>query len=189
MSQELLAGQDWVKASGTATFTKSADGLKLEGGLGWIYTDFISLPNSSGTTYEYDFDISVTANDQVYIQIERFNSAKGSISNNAATNCVSGYKPAADVSHVRYKGTIALATFDSPAQNTAFIKVRICNGYNSTTGTHIIHNWSLKAVSGTRQNPSINKLGQMVTDHYREHTNVASFGKDGVIYGQEFYEY
>lgn len=188
MSQELLT-TDWSKRSGS-TLTKDSNGLTISGsGTTWIETDFIPLPTGSGITYEYDFDISVTANDQVYIQIERYNASKGTISNNAATNCVSGYKPTVDVHHVRYKGTIGLATFDSPAQTTAYIKVRACNGYSGTSGTHIIHSWSLRAVSGTNQNVSITKQGQALCDHFREHDNNAAFGKDGFIYGNNLYEY
>ena len=139
--------------------------------------------------YEYDFDISVTANDQVYIQIERFNANKGTISNGAATNCVSGYKPTTDVSHVRYKGTIDIATFDSPAQDTAFIRVRACNGYNSTSGTFIIHSWSLKAVNGDRQGISVSKNGILLADSFRENYGIASFNKSGLVEGQHIYEY
>ena len=192
MSKELLT-TDWYKNSGSGTFTTSNDGLKIETtNATWIYTrEYISLPVGNGITYEYDFDVSVTANNQVYIQIERFNADKGTISNNAATNCIGGYKPTTDVSHVRYKGTIALATFgNDPIQNTAFIRVRACGGYSNTSGTFIIHSWSLRTITnGTRQTASINKQGQMITDYYRENFLNASFDKDGFIEGQQLYEY
>ena len=190
MNQELIQMSDWYKTSGSGTFEKTANGLVITGGTTWIYTtDYIPLPTGSNITYEYDFDISVTANNQVYIQIERFNVNKGTISNNAATNCVGGYKPTSDVNHVRYKGTISLATFDNPAQTTAYIRVRACTGYSGTTGTHIIHSWSLRAISDTTKTPSIQKNGELITEHLREHYTDASFGKDGFVYGNNFYEY
>lgn len=191
MSQELIASTDWFKSSGSGTFEKTVDGLIIDGGTTWIYTtDYIPLPIGNNIIYEYDFDISVTANNQVYIQIERFNANKGSISNNAATNCVGGYKPTTNISHARYKGTIALATFDSPAQVTSYIRVRACTGYNGTTGTHIIHSWSLRATAnGNVKTASIQKNGQLITDHFRENTINASFGKDGFVYSNNFYEY
>ena len=187
MNKELLT-TDWTLTSGTATFSKTAEGLKLEGGLGWIHTDFIPLPTGTGITYEYDIEISLTANDQIYFQIERFDSDKGSISNNAATNCISGYKPTADVEHVRYIGTIDLATFNGGTA-TAFIKARACNGYSSTSGTLVINNWSLKAVAATRANPSITKNGQLKVEQSRENYLNASFNKNGLIEGQHLYEY
>jgi len=54
---------DWYKTSGSGTFEKTANGLVITGGTTWIYTtDYIPLPTGSNITYEYDFDISVTAN-------------------------------------------------------------------------------------------------------------------------------
>lgn len=189
MSQELISSADWLKYSGDGTFTETQNGIVLSGSLVWIRTSFISLPRATNMIYEYDFDISVTANDQVYIQIERFNANKESIANNAATNCISGYKPTADVSNVRYKGTIDIATFDSPAQDTAFIRVRMCGGYNNTTGTFIIHSWSLKAINNNRQGISVQKNGILIADSFRENYGVASFNKSGLVEGQHLYEY
>lgn len=192
MSQELISSVDWFKSSGPGTLEKTINGLVISGGTGatWIYTtDYIPLPRATGMIYEYDFDVSVTANDQVYIQIERFNADKGTISNSAATNCIGGYKPTADVSHVRYKGTIALATFGDPAQDTAFIRVRACNGYNNTTGTFIVHSWSLKAINNNRQGISVQKNGILIADSFRENYGVASFNKSGLVEGQHLYEY
>lgn len=189
MSQELLT-TGWT-APNVGTVTYSSDGITMINSTTasqWIYTDFIPLPHATGMTYETDFDISVSPNNQIYIQIERFNANKTSISNNAADTPIS-YKPTATATHVRYKSTRNIATFDSPAQDTAFIKVRMCSGYQATTGIMVVHSYSLRAVSGTTQNVSINKQGQMLCDHAREHSSGASIGKDGFIYGNEIYEY
>ena len=191
MSQELLL-TDWSKSSGTGTFEKSPNGeLILSGNLVWIYTDYIALPTGTGYTYLYDFDISITANNQVYIQVERFDANKGTISNNAATNIVSGFKPTDDISHKIYKGSIDIGTFNN-GTTTAFIRVRMCSGYNSTTGTHIIHNWSLRAVQNNNiQNVSIKKNGQMITDYFKEKINItnAAFNKNGFVESEHLYEY
>lgn len=190
MSQELLTNVNWIQRSGTGTYVKTSDGITLNGGLIWVVaSDFIPLPTGNNIIYEYDFDVSVTANNTIYIQIERYNINKGTISNNAATNCISAYKPTTDTSHARFKGTISLATFDNPAQNTAFIKIRTCNGYNSTTGTYTLHSWSLKAINNDRQNISTNKNGQLLSDSLRENYNNVSFNKSGLIEGQHIYEY
>ncbi len=187
MSQELLL-TDWTQNSGTGTFDKSSGELVLSGGLAWIYTDYIELPTGTGITYKYDFDISVTANNQVFIQIERFDADKNSISNNAAVNIVKGYKPTSNASHQRYVGNIDIATFNN-GTTTAYIRCRICNGYNSTTGTHIVHNWSLRAMLGTTQTPLIDKNGLMLADYFKEKYGQAGFVKTGFAEGGNFYEY
>lgn len=188
MSQELLL-TDWRKDSGSGTFDKSTGELVLSGGLVWIYTDYIALPTGNGYTYQYDFDISVTANDQVYIQIERFDINKSSISNNAATNIVGGFKPTADTNHKIYRGNIDIGTFNSGTV-TGFIRVRICNGYSSTTGTHTIHNWSLRTVNNNITNPKVQQNGIVISDYFKEKTaGNASFNKNGFIEGRQIYEY
>ncbi len=190
MSQELLT-TGWT-APNVGTVTYGSDGITMVNSTTasqWIYSDYIPLPQGTGMTYESDFDISVSANNQVYIQIERFNASKGSISNNAADTPVS-YKPSSNTSHVRYKSTRNISTFDSPAQQTAFIRIRMCSGYQATIGTMVIHNYSLRAIpSSNNQHVSITKQGQALCDHLREHNNNAAFGKDGFIYGNNLYEY
>lgn len=183
MSQELLL-TDWWKESGSGTFDKIAGELVLSGGLVWIYTDYIPLPTGTGYIYKFDFDISVTANNQVYIQVERFDANKGTISNNAATSIVGGFKPTVDTNHKINKGSINIGTFNN-GTTTAFIRVRICNGYNSTTGTHIIHNWSLRAVCDDETQPSIKKSGIIVADHFKEKTGgTASITETGFVEGR-----
>lgn len=74
------------------------------------------------------------------------------------------------------------------------IRARIGCGYQSTTGTFIIHSWSLKPIvsqSGQTliSNPLVQKNGQIIGDNFRENYTNAAFYKDGLIEGQHFYEY
>lgn len=189
MSQELLI-TGWT-APNIGTVTYSNDGITMINSTTasqWIYSDYIPLPHGTNMTYESDFNISVSPNNQVYIQIERFNSNKGSISNNAADTLVS-YKPTATASYVQYKSTRNIATFDSPAQDTAYIRVRMCSGYQATTGIMVVHSWSLKAINGNNQSISITKQGQLLNDHSTERNGITSFGKTGNLYTNTIYEY
>lgn len=188
MSQELL-NTTWSKTSGTGTFTTTSEGLILDGTGVWIYGDYIPLPTGTDMIYEYELICSIDANDQVYFQIERFNSNKGSISNNAAVNCIGGVKPTTAIDHGHYKGTLSLATFGDN-QQTAFIRPRACTGYNSTSGVFKIHSYSLRAISGAIQTASIKQNGQCISDYMREvQEKKASFGKNGFINAEIFYEY
>ncbi len=188
MSKELL-NTNWVKYSGAGTFEKTFEGLIISGTATYIRGDYIPLITGSGITYEYEFICSIDANNQVYIQIERFDENKTSISNNAAVNCIGGVKPTTAIDHGHYKGTLSLATFGDN-QQTAFIRPRAICGYNSTSGTFKIHNWSLRAISGTTQTASIKQNGQCISDYMREaQEKKASFGKNGFINAENFYEY
>ena len=62
MNTELIT-TNWKKTSGTGTYVQTSDGITMTGGLIWLCTDYISLPTGTGITYEFDYDISVTAND------------------------------------------------------------------------------------------------------------------------------
>lgn len=187
MSQELL-NTSWKKTSGT-NFTTSSEGLILDGTGVWIYGDYIPLPVGTGITYEYEIICSIDANNQVYFQIERFNANKGSISNNAAVNCIGGVKPTTAVDHGIYRGTLNLATFGDN-QQTAYIRPRACTGYNSTTGVFKIHTYSLRAINGTSQTASIKKNGECLSSHLRETgMKQGSFSQNGFINAENFYEY
>ena len=190
MSQELLIC-NFTDSANTNYWEYNTDGLymKTKGSAVWLYTPYIELPPA--TTYEYDFIVSIEANNQVYIQIERFNASKGSISNNAATNCIGGVKPSSTLLYTRYKGTIALATFGSgdSIQNTKYIRVRIGNNYNNTSGYFKIHTWSLRAINNDITSQQVKKTGQLITDHFRESYDNAAFSKNGFVDGGQFYEY
>lgn len=188
MSQELL-NTNWKKTSGTGTFTTSSEGLILDGTGVWIYGDYSPLPVGTGITYEYEIICSIDANDMVYFQIERFNADMGSISNNAAVNCLGGVKPTTAVDHGIYRGTLSLATFGDN-QQTAYIRPRACTGYSSTSGVFKIHTYSIRAVGSTRQTASVQKNGQGLCSHLRETgQQKASFGKNGFMNAEHFYEY
>lgn len=191
MSQELLIC-DFTNSSYINNYSYSSDGLLIgsRGGAFWLYTPYIELPPAA--SYLYDFIVSIDANNQVYIQIERFNANKGSISNNAATNCISGVKPSTTINYGRYKGSIALATFGSgdSVQDTKYIRVRIGNNYNSTSGQFKIHSWSLRAVNNDITPTDLKKSGIIHTDQFRETNNSrAFFSKNGFVDGGQFYEY
>ena len=190
MSQELLVC-NFEEISNKNYYYYDKEGLHItsKGSAVWVYTPFILLPKV--TYFEYDFIVSIEAQNQVYIQIERFNANKTSISNNAAINCIGGVKPSTNINYTRYKGQLNLATFGSGSsiQNTAYIKIRIGNNYNNTSGAFIIHNWSLKPVTNNINTVKILKNGQITTDLFRENQKTSSFEKKGFINSFQFYEY
>lgn len=189
MNKELLINTTWTKTSGSGSFIRNEDGFTITSvstDATWVKSDYIPLPQSG--TFEFDFICSVTANNQVYIQIERYDENKGTISNNAAANCISGYKPTQNITKQRFKGIIDISTFNSNT-TTAYIKVRMCSGYSSTEGTFIIHNYSLRNINGDKKTPSINKKGQLISDSIRENCPIPSFNKAGFVDSTDFYEY
>lgn len=191
MAIELLNCQ-FDYASNSAYYFYDSNGLHFiqKGSTTWVYSPYIELP--SATTYQYDFLISAEqASNTIYLQVERFNENKESITNNAALNCIGGITPSSDLIYARYKGTLNLATFGSGSeiQNTKYIRIRICNNYGSSkTGTFILHSWSIKAINNDLKTGKFLKTGQLETESFRESNN-ASISKNGFIDGENFYEY
>lgn len=178
--------------SDSAYYFYNSNGLNFiqKGSTTRVYSPYIELP--SATTYQYDFLISAEqANNTIYLQVERFNENKESITNNAALACINGLTPSSDLIYVRYKGTLNLATFGSGSdvQNTKYIRVRIFNNYGSSkTGTFILHSWSIKAINNDLKNTQIMKNGQILSESFRE-SNTASISKNGFVDSANFYEY
>lgn len=193
MSQELLNCQ-WERWGNVGTVTFDSNGITLidnttSTGTNWIRTEYIKLPTGGGRQFQYDFDVSITAGNRVFIQIERFDSNKNTGSNNSAIGCgLNGITPSTDIVHQRYKGIVTISDISS-SQPTNYIRIRIGCGYSTTTGTFIIHSWSLKSIDSIYTN-SIQKIGQLKSDSFREnYNNLASFNKNGFVEGQCFYEY
>lgn len=186
MSQELLL-TDFSKYGGGGTFTTSNEGLILTGTV-YIITPYIELPTAM--SYEFDFILSIDANDQIYLQIERFDANKNTISNNAAWNCtgLGGLKPTSAITYQRYKGAANIATFNTDTV-TKYIRLRVLNGYNSTTGTMKVHSWSLRAINNDIYTQQTFKNGQLKIDHFRESYGNATFSKNGFVDGGHLYEY
>lgn len=157
---------------------------------GVIDDNYILLPTGDNITYEYDIVCSIDAGDKVYVQLERYDINKTTISNSGAINCIAGIQPTADLSYARYKGTITFPDL-SDGNPTVYIRLRILNGNNSTTGTAIFHSISLRAITNNNiQTASAQKNGQAITDHIRElKLSNARFTKNGFIDSPQFYEY
>ena len=151
-----------------------------------IGSDYIKI-NPTGKTYYYDFELSIDANNQIYLGFERFDAAKTSRSNSACMYAVA-VKPSTAVSHVHYHGTINIGTaFDS---NTPVdtIAVRILNDWSGAAGRSMtVHKMSLREVS-TLQNTKINKQGQTITTELIEMNDKFRVQKNGIIEANEFIE-
>ena len=184
MSQELLL-TNMTKYSGSGTMTINNNGIILTNTI-HIKSDYIELP--SATFYEFDTIISCDAGNTVYLQIERFDADKNTITNDAAYIAADGLGTiSTPINYKRYKKIVNIKTF-STSSITKYIRFRALNGYNSTTGTLIIHTWSLRAINENIV-PQVKKNGQMCSDHFRESYKNASISKNGFIDSNNFYEY
>ena len=151
-----------------------------------IGSDYIKI-NPTDKTYYYDFELSIDANNQIYLGFERFDAAKTSRSNSACMYAVA-VKPSTAVSHAHYHGTINIGTpFDA---NTPVdtIAVRILNDWSSANGRSMtVHKMSLREVS-TLQNTKINKQGQTIITELIEMNDKFRIQKNGIIETNEFLE-
>lgn len=140
----------------------------------------------NGKTYYFDITVSKDAGNQVYIGFERYDKDFTPRSNSACVYYVSNKTDAYD--HKRFFGTAGIQT--DGVNPTAYIRLRILNGWSSTTGTMTIHNMSLREVDTatgvTLQH--IIKTGVMTTDEFREGYNQAKFMKNGFTEVNEIIE-
>ena len=151
-----------------------------------IGSNYIKI-NPTGSTYYYDFEVSIDANNQVYIGFERFDAAKTSRSNSACVYAIAP-KPSTTLSHAHYHGTVNIgAAFDA---NTPVdtIAVRILNDWSSANGRPMtVHKMSLREVS-TLQNTKINKQGKVITTELIEMNDKFRVHKNGIIETNEIIE-
>lgn len=143
--------------------------------------------NPASKTYYYDFTISVSAGNQVYIGFERYDVDKTSRSNQACVYAIA-VKPTSDIVKQRYKGTINLAT--DGVNPTDTICLRILNGWSgsATDSTKImtIHNMSLREVDSLDKTKILH-TGLFNSDEFKEY-NKAEIYKDGIVEAFEFIE-
>ena len=140
----------------------------------------------SGKTYYYDITVSKDAGNQIYIGFERYDADKTPRSNAACVYVISDKSSAFD--HRRFFGTVNLST--DGVNPAAFIKLRVLNGWNSTSGAMTIHNMSLREVDTATgvETAHIIKTGVASSDEIREYDGNARFTKNGFIEAEELIE-
>ena len=141
----------------------------------------------TGSTYYYDFEVSIDANNQVYIGFERFDAAKTSRSNSACVYAIAP-KPSTALSHAHYHGTVNIGTAFDANTPVDTIAVRILNDWSGANGRSMtVHKISLREVS-TLQNTKINKYGQVNTTELIEMNDKFRVHKNGIIETNEIVE-
>lgn len=148
-------------------------------------TPHISI-SPTGKTYYYDIIVSKDAGNQVYIGFEKYDADKTPRSNNACVYVMSDKTNAYD--HRRFFGTVNLAT--DGVNPTATIRLRVLNGWSSTSGTMTIHSMSLREVDTATgiETAHIIKTGILLADEVREYDGNARFDKNGFADAQSFIE-
>lgn len=183
--RELLAGVPITTSysNHTNVYTNYTNGeIKLTGSSS-VSTPYIPI-SPSGKTYYYDLDVSVDANNQVYIGFERYDANKTARSNNATVYVMSP-KPSTALTHQRYRGTVNLST--DGVNPCAFITLRILNDWSGAASRSMtVHKISLREVT-TIQSPKLYKTGIFTVDKLNEHLK-SSLYKNGFVEATEFIE-
>ena len=183
--RELLAGVPITTSysNHTNVYTNYTNGeIKLTGSSS-VSTPYIPI-SPSGKTYYYDLDVSVDANNQVYIGFERYDANKTARSNNATVYVMSP-KPSTALTHQRYRGTVNLST--DGVNPCAFITLRILNDWSGAASRSMtVHKISLREVT-TIQSPKLYKTGIFTVDELNEHLK-SSLYKNGFVEATEFIE-
>ena len=147
----------------------------------------------TGKTYYYDMTLSVSAGNQAYVGICRFDANKGSASNEG---CIYIYstKPTSDIVKQRFFGTVNLGTTANGLNPLAYITLRVLNGWSGSTNAAnaemTIHNISLREVDTATgiTTASIIKTGVISSDSIREYDGNARIIKNGFIEANELIE-
>ena len=143
--------------------------------------------NPTGSTYYYDFDISMNSGNRIYLQISRYDENFTSRSNNASVN-IRYINASADINHQHLYGTIDLSTDgENPCK---YIRFRAFCGYTGSTAENpylIIHSMSLREVK-TLQSQKILKNGDFIVDTIDEQNGNIQFFKSGMTKAAEFIE-
>ena len=187
-TRELLSSNTMLTASytsATVPYTGYNNGeVYLSGKSTSIGSPYIPI-SPSNHTYYYDFDISISANNQIYIGFERYDAEKTARSN-AATAYIITRKPNEDINHAHYSGIVDLTT--DGVNPTDTIRLRILNGWASADSSYelTIHSMSLREVS-TIQQPQLQKNGIFALDELKEYQK-AAFYKNGFVEATEFIE-
>lgn len=196
-NQELLA--QW-NSSGYSNHTNTgkwssynAEGeWYLHGASTSLGTTFTPV-SPTGKTYYYDMTLSVSAGNQAYVGISRFDANKGSAANEG---CVYIYstKPTSDIIKQRFFGTVNLGTTANGSNPLAYITLRVLNGWSGSidaaNAEMTIHNISLREVDTATgiTTASIIKTGVASSDSIREYDGNARITKNGFIEANELIE-
>lgn len=177
MSRELMPAFETLRRrSGSGTFANQNCELEMTGYIWVMDMDYIEI-DPNGHTYYYDFTFDCDQGNLLYIGFEKYDAVKTPTSNNSTTYFYSSTNLVTDY---RVKGTINLAT-DSLGSPTKYIKLRVLNNWNETSGTKkaTIKHMSLREVT-TIQQPLVNKNGVFVSDAFLEFGSSASLQKNGI---------
>ena len=143
--------------------------------------------NPTGSTYYYDFDISLNAGNYIFLQISRYDKDFTSRTNDATISVYAG-KFGQDFNHKHIQGIIDLSTDgENPCK---YIKFRVFCGYSGYEGDNpylIIHSMSLREVK-TLQSQKILKNGDFIVDTIDEQNGNIQFFKSGMTKAAEFIE-
>ena len=189
MSKELLQGLGSIKTNGTSV--KLENNYLLITGCEWpsVIESYIPIQDYTHV-FEYDIIYESDAGNYFYIGIERYAIDKTTGGNSSCIYQINTSNVAKTKQRVR--GTVDLNQYTSSGKKTAYIRLRILNQWNGSSGTNVtakIYRLSLREITETDNKISINQNGQLYTDTLWEENNITSFNKLNVIETNNFYEY
>ena len=195
MAKELLHGpKSLYKTSGAGIVEYFDEGARITGSA-WVNQYYPQSLNTSyieidpNATFYYDFLYSnLTANNQIYIGIERYDADKTATSNNSTIYIVAR-KDA--VENVEKNGIVNLSK-DLNGNPTKYIRLRILNQWTGSSATDAvleIKRLSLLQLDTNEITPSIKKTGIIQATNFRENdlNKAMLFNKEG-FETNNFYE-
>lgn len=135
-------------------------------------------------TYYYDIVYSNMAGNKLYVGWEQYDSAKTSTSNNSTFYVINTTGAAESV---RVKGERSI-TQDSGSRPVKYVKLRVLNSWESTSGKSSISFLSLRSKESTTQTLSITKTGIALSNSYKNDNEQAHVYKNGFTSSNRFYE-
>ena len=174
---------DLIKTSGTGSVATSVDSVSMNGNC-WV-RDKINdgyIEVSPGNFY-YDIIYSNTSGNKLYIGWEVYDANKTSTSNNSTFYLVNTTGAAQSV---RIKGVRSI-TQDSGGRAVKYIRVRILNSWENTSGTSSISFISLRNVPTSTQTLSVTKTAIAKSDSFVNEEGAHVY-KNGLMASTTFYE-
>jgi hypothetical protein len=175
---------DVRKQSGAGILTTTAD-MAIMSGNCWV-TDTLNggyIEINPGTYY-YDIVYSNMAGNKLYVGWEQYDSAKTSTSNNSTFYVINTTGAA---TNVRVKGERAI-TNDSGSRPVKYVKLRVLNSWESTSGSSSISFLSLRTKDATTRTLSVRKTGVVESNSYKNDNEQAHAYKNGFTSSNRFYE-
>ena len=174
---------DLVKTSGTGSVVTTLDGVSMTGNC-WVRNivndGYVEIP--AGDFY-YDIVYSNTAGNKLYIGWEVFDANKTSTSNSSTFYLVNTTGAAQSV---RVKGVRSI-TQDSGGRTAKYIRIRILNSWENTSGSSSISFISLRNKSTTTRTLSVDKKTVAKSDTFVEESGAHAY-KNGIMGSTSFYE-